>query len=219
MSNLHVYFDADLATRQRLELYRRVEVCEEKLCQLEQLTRREAKRFRRYFKVDLALDGSFSFELDYDKIDGFDRDCGFFGLLTNTLGSSLEVLDVYRRCDVLEKGFLDLKNYLDIKCLRVHSSGVLEGKLFVAFVSLIVVCELSGLLSEFMRVKSLSKAILFLELEKIRVVVLSDGVFLINPLTKTQRTIEACGLTEVDRLWDKIIGFLCLEFFHPQALI
>ena len=99
----------------------------------------------------------------------------------------------------MEKGFDDLKNYLDMRRLRVHSSGVLEGKLFVAFVSLIVVCELSRLLSEFMRVKSLSKVGLFLELDKIKVVVLSDGVCLINPLTKTQRDIlEACGLTEDD---------------------
>ena len=200
VSNLYVYFDAGLAARQRSVLYRRVEVLEERLGQLEQLTRREAKRFRRYFKVDLALDGSFKFERDYERIDGFDRDCGFFGLLTNTSCSSGEVLDVYRRRDVLEKGFDDdLKNYLDMKRLRVHSSGVLEGKLFVAFVSLVVVCELSGLLSEFMRVKSLSKVGLFLELEKIKVVVLSDGVCLINPLSKTQRDIlEACGLTEDD---------------------
>ena len=198
-SNLHVYFDADLATRQRSMLYRRVEVLEERLGQLEQLTRREAKRFRCYFKVDLGVDGSFVFERDYVKIDGFDRDCGFFGLLTNTGGSSGEVLSVYRQRDVLEKGFDDLKNYLDMRRLRVHSSGVLEGKLFCCFVSLIVVCELSRLLSDFLRVRSLSKVGLFLELEKIRVVTLSDGVRLINPLTKTQRDIlEACGLTEMD---------------------
>ena len=92
VSDLHVYFDAGLAARQRSVLYRRVEVLEERLGQLEQLTRSEAKRFRRYFKVDLGVDGSFVFERDYERIDGFDRGCGFFGLLTNTGGSSGEVL-------------------------------------------------------------------------------------------------------------------------------
>jgi len=198
-SNLHVYFDADLAARQRNDLYRRVESWEEELCQLEQLTRREAKRFRRYFKVDLAVDGSFRFERDYDRIDVFDGDCGFFGLLTNTCGSSVDVLSVYRQRDVLEKGFDDLKNYLDMKRLRVHGSGVLGGKLFCCFVSLVVVCEISRLLSEFLRVRSLSKVGLFLELDKIKVVVLSDGVCLVNPLSKVQRDIlEGCGLTETD---------------------
>lgn len=68
--------------------------------------------------MDLALDGSFKFERDYEKIDGFDRDCGFFGLLTNTVLSSGEVLSVYRQRVVLEKGFDDLKNYLDMRRLR-----------------------------------------------------------------------------------------------------
>lgn len=195
---LHVYFDAGLAERKRCLLYRRVEVLEERLCQLEQLTKREAKRFRRYFKVDLALDGSFKFERDYERIDGLARGCGFFGLLTNVgSGGSGEVLSVYRRRDVLEKGFDDLKNYLDMKRLRVHSFGVLEGKLFCCFVALIVVCELSRRLEGFLKSKSMSKAGLFLELEKIKVVLMSDGGRLLNPLTKTQRTIfEICGLTE-----------------------
>ena len=198
-SNLHVYFDPDLAARQRCDLYRTVESWEERLCQLEQLTRREAKGYRRYFKIELGLDGSFSYERNYERIDVVARGCGFFCLLTNVVGTSLQVLEVYRRRDVLEKGFDDLKNYLDMKRLRVHSSGCLEGKLFVAFVSLIVVCELSRRLSDFMRVKSLSKVGLFLELEKIKVVTMSDGQRLINPLTKTQRAIlEACGLTEND---------------------
>jgi hypothetical protein len=44
---------------------------------------------------------------------------------------------------------------------------------------------------------SLSKAGLFLELEKIKVFLMSDGCRLLNPLTKTQRAIfETCGLSE-----------------------
>jgi hypothetical protein len=55
------------------------------------------------------------------------------------------------------------------------------------------------LLSDFMRERFLSKVGLFLELEKFRVVELFVGVCLINPLTKSQRTIlEICGLTAVD---------------------
>ena len=197
--NLHVFFDPDLAHRQRCVLYRKVEVGEQTLGQLAQLTRREARRYRRYFKIDLADEGSFRFERDYAKIDLEALDCGFFCLLTNTENSSGEVLVVYRRRDVLEKGFDDLKNYIDIKRMHVHSFGVLEGKLFCAFIALIAVCELSALLGEFMRSKSLSKAGLITELEKIKVVTMPDGSHLINPLTKTQRTIlEICGTTETD---------------------
>jgi len=197
---LHVYFDADLAERKRCLLFRRVEVLEQRLGQLVQLTKREARVFRRYFKVELFEDGAFKFERDYDRIDGLARNCGFFGLFTNVLDvCSVEALLVYRRRDVLEKGFDDLKNFLDMRRLRVHSSGVLDGKLFCAFISLIVVSELSRRLGGFLRDRSMSKAGVFLELEKVKVVLMSDGNRLLNPLTKTQRTIfEACGLSEED---------------------
>lgn len=50
-----------------------------------------------------------------------------------------------------------------------------------------------------MRGRGLSKSGLFLELDKIKVVLLSDGARLLNPFTKTQRDIfEACGLSEDD---------------------
>ncbi|MDR2699493.1 MAG: hypothetical protein LBC12_01525 [Nitrososphaerota archaeon] len=49
----------------------------------------------------------------------------------------------------------------------------------------------------FLKAMSLSKAGLFLELEKIKVFLMSDGCRLLNPLTKTQRAIfETCGLSE-----------------------
>ena len=48
-----------------------------------------------------------------------------------------------------------------------------------------------------MKTKSMSKDGLISELEKIKVVKMSDGTKLMNPITKTQRTIfEACNLSE-----------------------
>jgi len=50
-----------------------------------------------------------------------------------------------------------------------------------------------------MKEKSMSKEAVIFELEKIKIVFMNDGRRLINPVTKTQRTIlKLCGFSEDD---------------------
>ena len=112
---------------------------------------------------------------------------------------SSEILDVYRRKDMLEKSFDDLKNHIDMKRLHTHTTATTDGKLFLAFISLIAVSELQLRLNKMMREKSWSKGAVIAELEKIKVVSASNGRRLMNPITKTQRLIfEAFDLSEDD---------------------
>jgi transposase len=198
-SIMHVYYDPNIAERQRQDLYRRVEVQDETLRQLEQLTKKQAKYYRPYFDIKLEENGSFTYEQNHDKIDVAARNCGFYCLLTNAKFSSSEALDIYRRKDTIEKGFDDIKNYIGMKRLHTHSSSTTDGKMFCSFIALIAAIEMANKLSEFMKKKSMSKEAVISELEKIRVVIMSDGRRLMNPLTKTQRTIfETFGLSQDD---------------------
>lgn len=54
----------------------------------------------------------------------------------------MEALRVYRDKDAVEKCFDDLKNQLDMKRLRIHSSASMDGRLFVQFVALIFMSAL-----------------------------------------------------------------------------
>jgi transposase len=191
-STMHVYYDRDLAECHRRDLFRTVESTEEKLSQTESMTPREAKRFSTLFDIDLRDNGEFTFKRNYDKIDAADASNGFFCLLSNSDFDSEETLDIYRRKDVIEKGFDDLKNHLDMKRLRTHSSATTDGKLFLSFVSLIAVSQLGVKLSDFMKDNAMSKDSVLCELEKIKIVSISGGKRLMNPLTKTQRTILEC---------------------------
>ncbi len=65
------------------------------------------------------------------------RNAGFYVLLSNDFKDPLEALLVYRNKDSVEKCFDDLKNQLDMKRLRVHSSPVMDGRFFVQFIALI----------------------------------------------------------------------------------
>jgi len=70
------------------------------------------------------------------------RYAGFQALLTNDIKNSVECLQIYRDKDVVEKSFDDLKNQLDMKRLRMHSSATVDGRLFVQFIALIYMSAL-----------------------------------------------------------------------------
>ena len=56
--------------------------------------------------------------------------------------SAGEALDTYRRKDVVEKSFDDLKNQLDMKRLRVHNSVAMDSRIFIQFLALIYTSEI-----------------------------------------------------------------------------
>jgi transposase len=64
---------------------------------------------------------------------------GFQGLLSNGIKDPVEAMKVYRDKDAVEKCFDDLKNSLDMKRLRMHTSASVDGRLFVQFIALILI--------------------------------------------------------------------------------
>ncbi len=63
-------------------------------------------------------------------------------MLTNSIKAPIEAMQIYRDKDVVEKCFDDLKNQLDMKRLRMHSSATVGGRLFVQFIALIYISAL-----------------------------------------------------------------------------
>jgi transposase len=198
-STMHVYHDRSLADNQLDALFKELDKDENYLSQKKCLTREEVKKYRKRFSIELASDGTFTFERDMDKIRELSSYFGFFCLLTNTPLDSTQVLEKYRRKDVIEKNFDDLKNYIYMKRLRTHTDDTTNGKIFCAFISLIIASEIGVRLRKFMEQKALSKAGLIREMDKICVGVKNNDPRLLNPLTKTQRMIiKELGLNEDD---------------------
>jgi transposase len=198
-STMHIYYCPSLAEQQRSDLQRTVENMEVKLAQLTlaQLAERDVKRYSSFFDIKHNADGSLSFCRNYSKIDFAARNNGFFCLLTSTALTSAEVLKIYRRKDIIEKGFDDLKNHIDMKRMHTHTGVTTDGKLFCAFISLIAASEMTNKLLSLDRRKAMSKNDVISELEKIKIIHTLDGKRLMNPITKTQRAIfEAFELNE-----------------------
>jgi transposase len=198
-ATMHMYYDLELSRSQTDGLYRAIEDQENKLKQKRKLALADLKEYTSYFSIVLRSDGSFSFERDMDKINQMAKYHGYFCLLSNSSLDKVEVLAKYRSKDVIEKSFDDLKNYICMKRLRTHTDATTDGKLFCAFVGLIVASEIRVKLGEFMTSKRMSKAALIREMDKMIAATGANGWRMVNPLTKTQRTIlEKLGLTEKD---------------------
>ena len=100
-------------------------------------------------------------------------------------------MDIYRRRDVIEKSFDDLKNETDMKRLRTQSGETTQGKLFVAFIAQIVCAYMLNNLTDYMRRNTCTMKKILNELDKIKQFDphLSSAAHLISPLTKKQREL------------------------------
>lgn len=138
---------------------------------------------------------------NHDAIDDKIRNLGYFLMMTTDLGKSPEaILDIYRRKDIIEKSFDELKNDLDMKRLRVHSEDAMEGKMFIAFIGLILRTYVHNKLRCYLDSnRPVSMPQVYDELRMIKTVKTKSGMLLHNPLTKKQRTIlEQFGLAAED---------------------
>lgn len=96
------------------------------------------KRVGKYIDVQLVGDGEYCVEVKKGVVESVKRYSGWLVLVSNCVGAAGEVLRVYRSKDVVEKGFMRLKNCLDLARLRVHSDFVVRSKVFVCFVALVL---------------------------------------------------------------------------------
>ena len=67
---------------------------------------------------------------------------GWLILISNHIYSTTEAIEIYRSKDVVEKGFMKLKNCLDLGRLRVHSDHKMQSKLFIGFIALILMAHI-----------------------------------------------------------------------------
>jgi transposase len=113
---------------------------------------------------------------------------GWLVLITNDVADAKEALRIYREKDVVEKGFLRLKNSLDLGRLRVHREDIMQNKIFVGFISLIIAAHIHKVMLEKELYKKMTMKKLLMTLSKLRVQVV-NGTRIIFPLTKEQKVI------------------------------
>jgi transposase len=129
-------------------------------------------------------------------------------LISNHIKDAKKALSIYRAKDAVEKGFYRLKNNLDlttldlarfsahvnrpqqnvVKRLRVHRDDATNGKLFLGFISLILMSHIHQVMTTNKMYKTVSLKELIKQMEKLRVQYIS-GNRILFPLTKFQKYI------------------------------
>jgi len=144
----HLYYNAIRAAEDFDKLNRRLVRCKE---ELEAGDPQEANQelYERFFIVKRTPKRGLSVKYNDAAIQKYrKRYAGFFCILTNVKTDSGELLKLYRRKDVVENCFDDLKNSLDMKRLRIHSSTTMDSRLFIQFIALILISRVRMLAAE-----------------------------------------------------------------------
>ena len=150
---------------------------------------------RHYFTFQKTKEGNYNIHRKKEVIDSEKKLAGYFVILTNHYKDSGQMLEIYRNKDVVEKCFDNLKNDLDLNRLRIHSDRVMEGRIFIGFISLIV----TSYIREKMRIHDVYRKYTFnelmAELKKLKMIVFRDGKELLTEITSGQKFIfKAMGL-------------------------
>ena len=196
---VHIYYNPSKAIQEEEILYERIDKEEQALRDMTTAPPK-SMRYDRHFLINKSKDGGFGFIRDKGKIDAAISRLGFFLLLeTDFKSTSEEILSLYRRRDIIEKTFNELKNGLDMKRLHCQSDSTVEGKIFVTFFSLILRSFIQNKLKTYLQETGTSFATIIKELNKIKFVITSDGRNMLTPISKKQRDIlAACGFDSDD---------------------
>jgi transposase len=77
-------------------------------------------------------------------------------LLTSQKMDAKTALELYRRKQSVEDCFDDLKNTLDMKRLRIHSSQAMDARFFIQFIALIILSRLRSIKNQDRSLRNLS---------------------------------------------------------------
>lgn len=183
----HVYYDEERNTRKKKLLMRKVLHLENQLAEGSvSMTDSVAKH---YFAFHKTKDGRCNIHRKKEVIDSEKRLAGYFVILTNHYKDPQQLLEIYRKKDVVEKNFDNLKNDLDLHRLRIHSDEAMEGRIFIGFISLII----ASYIREKMRVHDIYRKYSFhelmAELKKLKMIVFKDGKKMLTEITSGQKFI------------------------------
>jgi transposase len=139
---VHLYYNAARAAEDFDKLNEKLVRCKQEL-EAGDLQEANQELYDRFFFVNEAPKRGLSVKYNDAEIQKHrKRYAGFFCILTNVKADSGELLEAYRKKDVVENCFDDLKNSLDMKRLRVHSSPAMDSRLFIQFVALILISKI-----------------------------------------------------------------------------
>ncbi|MBK5251227.1 MAG: IS1634 family transposase [Peptostreptococcaceae bacterium] len=144
---LHIYYNGEKALEQENKFNLLLDKLEEELISGKRKPENE-KQYNKYFDVTTTPVRGTKVTAKQEAINQAQKDYGFFALISNEINEPIEALEIYRNKDLIEKGFGNLKERLNMRRTTVSSDSALEGKLFVQFIALVYLSYIKKQMSD-----------------------------------------------------------------------
>ena len=193
----HVYYNARKAQGIREDLYAHVATLRELAMDNPEKCANDSG-FTAYLIIRRSeKEGAgYTVNLREDVVEAELETAGWLVVISNFVSDAREAIKIYREKDVVEKGFQRLKNSLDLGRLRVHSEASMQNKVFIGFVSLILLSGIHNVMVDKKLYSKMTMKKLVLTLSRLRLQMVK-GTRVLFPLTKEQRLIyEAFEIKE-----------------------
>ncbi len=109
-------------------------------------------------------------------------------MISNVISDAQKAMGIYRDKDVVEKGFLRMKNSIDMGRLHVHSDNAAQGKLFVGFIASVLMSGINKVMAEKDLYRTYTMKELLHVLAKLRIQEI-NGQTILAIVSKEQRLI------------------------------
>ncbi|MDR2711963.1 MAG: transposase, partial [Clostridiales bacterium] len=182
----HVYYNPIKAVADREKLYKKVADMLEK-ASVDPEKYLGNKEFGKYINIEQISEG-YQIDVKKEAVLNANKHAGWLVIISNHAKNALETIKIYRSKDVVEKGFLKIKNSLDLARLRVHSDSAMQSKIFICFVSLVLLSHIHNVMADNGLYKQYTLKQLMRVLSKRRVQTIGE-TRIEYPITKEQRDI------------------------------
>jgi len=181
--NAHLFYDPENEIRYRNYLYDFVS-CLKKMVETEEPVTAFKKDIDKY----LLFGKDNSVKINESVLERELETNGWHLIIGNGNITAQKAHDIYRKKDVVEKAFMKYKNLLGFHRLRVHTDVRMKNKLFVGFISLIIVSYIHKVMKEKDLYNNMSMEKLFITLSKLKKTTI-NGSQIMRPLSREQREI------------------------------
>jgi transposase len=144
---LHLYYCIEKGAEEESVFDKRMATLYQELKEGRRVEKHE-KDYAKYFEVKNTPKRGISVAPKDKAIREAKKYMGYFSLITNETMDAPSALHLYRRKDVVEKAFGNIKERLNMRRLLVSSERSLDGKLFVEFIALILISHLDQKMRE-----------------------------------------------------------------------
>ncbi|MDD3028530.1 MAG: transposase, partial [Erysipelotrichaceae bacterium] len=144
---IHYYYSIDKGADEQSAFDKRIARLYKELKEGKRVDSHE-KAYAEFFEVKKSPKRGVTVTYKEEAIRKARRYLGYFALISNEKMDAFTALHLYRMKDVVEKGFGNLKERLNLRRLLVSSERSLEGKIFTEFVALILISHLNHKMKE-----------------------------------------------------------------------